>query len=126
MIMMIDCDSHYENHDNINNNDINNVLLSLIKSVNENTNAIAQLVTEIQNNVQFQRSSDTSKFEDIGNNDVNVIGFIDPDTFSGAVSNNESDIVNESQASSTAISAALTLAINNVINQLGLVNGAEQ
>lgn len=108
--------------DSKNNNDTSNLMLSLVKSVNNNTNVVSKLLTQIQTNVQFQRSNDASSLENIGNNDVNVIGFIDPDTISGATANNESNLNNTTNAEGNAISLALTLAIKNIINQLGLVN----
>lgn len=108
--------------DSKNNNDTSNLMLYLVKSVNDNTNVVSKLLTQIQTNVQFQRSNDASSLENIGNNDVNVIGFIDPDTISGATANNESNLNNTANAEGNAISLALTLAIKNIINQLGLVN----
>lgn len=104
------------------NDNLNNTLASLIKAVNTNTNTIEEYLTEVQENAQIQGSTDRTNLKDIGNNRVNVINYIDPDTLSGAVANNESNLNNTANAEGNAISLALTLAIKNIINQLGLVN----
>lgn len=114
-------------HCNSNESDyteLNNLLFSFIESVNNNTNAIENLITNEQNNSQYQASSDNSALSDIGNNEVNVIGFIDPDTFSNANSTNVSDIDNSSFSISESLAASLAVELKELINQISGVGEA--
>lgn len=118
-----DCPCNDEENEN---NEINNLMLSLVEAVGNNSNAISNLLVQIQANIQYQRSTDTSSLQGIGNNEVNVVGFIDPDTTSGAEANNESDVTATGTAASNAISESLTALIKQIITQVGLVNDSEQ
>lgn len=62
---------------------------------------------------------------DIGNNNVSVVNYIDPDTVSAALANNENFIANLVAALSAALSASLAASISDLLVQLGLVNVAE-
>lgn len=104
------------------NDNLNNTLASLIKAVNTNTNTIEEYLTEVQENAQIQGSTDRTNLKDIGNNRVNVINYIDPDTLSGAVANNESLVTNIANAVANAVAAALIIELKRILEQNGLIN----
>lgn len=104
------------------NDNLNNTLASLIKAVNTNTNTIEEYLTEVQENAQIQGSTDRTNLKDIGNNRVNVINYIDPDTLSGAVANNESLVTNIANAVADAVAAALIIEFKRILEQNGLIN----
>ncbi|MDD5793946.1 hypothetical protein ACTNDG_01885 [Clostridium sp. HCP1S3_B4] len=104
------------------NDNLNNTLASLIKAVNTNTNTIEEYLTEVQENAQIQGSTDRTNLKDIGNNRVNVINYIDPDTLSGAVANNESLVTNIANAVADAVAAALIIELKRILEQNGLIN----
>lgn len=104
------------------NDNLNNTLASLIKAVNTNTNTIEEYLTEVQENAQIQGSTDRTNLKDIGNNRVNVINYIDPDTLSGAVANNESLVTNIANAVADAVAADLIIELKRILEQNGLIN----
>lgn len=104
------------------NDNLNNTLASLIKAVNTNTNTIEEYLTEVQENAQIQGSTDRTNLKDIGNNRVNVINYIDPDTLSGAVANNESLVTNIANAVADAVAADLIIEFKRILEQNGLIN----
>lgn len=104
------------------NDNLNNTLASLIKAVNTNTNTIEEYLTEVQENAQIQGSTDRTNLKDIGNNRVNVINYIDPDTLSGAVANNESLVTNIANAVADAVAATLIIEFKRILEQNGLIN----
>lgn len=108
------------------NNEITNTLASLIRAIDNNTNTIEQYLADIQVNGQFQGSTDRTSVRDIGNNRVNVINYIDPDTLSTSLANNESAVAAIAEAVAQAISESVILELRNYLIQLGLINVAEQ
>lgn len=105
-----------------NKDDLTNTLASLIKAVNTNTNVIEEYLTQVQENTQIQGTTDRTNIKDIGNNRVNVINYIDPDTFSGAMANNESLVTNIATAVAEAVSASLAVELQRILEQNGLIN----
>lgn len=116
------CNGGNEIRDRNNNNQLYDLLLSLVNSLNENTTAISQLLT--QYNDQQVSTNDVSRFSNIGGNDVNVVNYIDPDTTSGASVTNSNDTINGAVAASASLSAAISLILENVIAQIGASNEA--
>lgn len=116
------CNRDNEIRDRNNNNQLYDLLLSLVNSLNENTTAISQLLT--QYNDQQVSTNDVSRFSNIGGNDVNIVNYIDPDTTSGASVTNSNDTINGAVAASASLSAAISLILENVIAQIGASNEA--
>lgn len=109
-------------HDDTTN--LDQTIASLIKSINTNTNTINQYIESTQENSQVQQTNDRTIMRDIGNNNVNVVNYIDPDTVSSALANNENFVANLVAALSAALSASFTTTISDVLVQLGLINVA--
>lgn len=109
-------------HDDTTN--LDQTIASLIKSINTNTNTINQYIESTQENSQVQQTNDRTIMRDIGNNNVNVVNYIDPDTVSSALANNENFVANLVAALSAALSASLAATISDVLIQLGLINVA--
>lgn len=100
----------------------NNLLFAFIKAIEANTQAVSQLIAQVQLNLQYQKNTDFAKFENVGKNDVNVLSWIDPDTKAGAYASNTTDVTNEAISVSEATSAALALFFNEILTQMGLIN----
>lgn len=109
-------------HDDTTN--LDQTIASLIKSINTNTNTINQYIESTQENSQVQQTNDRTIMRDIGNNNVNVVNYIDPDTVSSALANNENFVANLVAALSAALSASFATTISDVLVQLGLINVA--
>lgn len=104
------------------NEELYNLLVALVKSLNENSTAISQLL--IQNNDQQVSTNDVSRFSNIGGNDVNVVNYIDPDTISSAAAYNDNDNINGAISASASLSAAISLILDNILAQIGASNEA--